>query len=319
MHKTLVTGGCGFIGSHLVEALVERGYQVVVLDNLLRGNKLPPETRSRVDFIEADVRDFAAVKKAMAGCFSVFHLAAYLGVDVVAENPVEAMEIEAIGTHNIVRAALDHQVSKIVYSSTSGVYGRHAIDQSVDEDFEVSPTSSYAIAKRFNEIYLQSVYRITGLESVSLRYFNVYGPRQDTRMVIPRFVEQAFKSEPITVYGNGTQTRDFTFIDDTVNATIAALQSVSGCHLLNVANGNDQSIRNLAETVVSLMESRSEIKFIDPPEGRSEFEVMRRAGNSAKLERLTGLRPSIPLAEGLPGTIDAIVRAIEEGQFVSCA
>lgn len=306
MPRVLVTGGCGFIGSHIVDRLLELGYDVVVLDNLLQDSKIQPKTTNEIEFILGDVRDQDTVLKATKGCKYVIHLAAYLGVDIVADNPVEAMEVESIGTHNVTHAVLANAVEKLVYASTSGVYGKTAISKAVDEDFTPSPSSSYAIAKRFNEIYLQGLFQEKAMESISLRYFNVYGARQDARMVIPRFLKQAMRGEPITVYGTGEQTRDFTYIDDTVEATINVMENVSGCHIVNVANGMDQSIFSVAEKLVELTKSTSEVRLVEPPPGRYDFEVMRRSGNSEKLQKLTGARPDIGLDEGLRRMLDSL-------------
>ena len=201
MSKVLITGGAGFIGSHLTEFLLNEGNEVVVLDNLLRGNKITSDVFKNIQFVEGDVRDADLVEKLAAGCDKIYHLAAVLGVDIVADNPVETMDTEVIGTRNVVNAALKNNVKKVVYASTSGVYGHSAIEKSVDEDIMIDPRTSYAMAKRYNEIYLKAIYEEKGLESVCLRFFNVYGARQDHRMVIPRFFEQALAGEPITVFG----------------------------------------------------------------------------------------------------------------------
>jgi UDP-glucose 4-epimerase len=185
--KILITGGAGFIGSHLTRHLLNQGNEIVVLDNLLRGNKIDKDVLNKIEFIYGDVRDVDVVKKASKNCDYIYHLAAILGVDIVADNPVETMETETIGTKNIVDAAILNNVKKIIYASTSGVYGHSDIEKSVDEEVIIDPKTSYAMAKRYNEIYLKSVFEEKGIESVCLRFFNVYGPNQDDRMVIPRF------------------------------------------------------------------------------------------------------------------------------------
>jgi len=303
--KVLVTGGAGFIGSNLVDGLLAKGYDVVVLDNFMRGNKLPRETLAKIDMVRGDVRDADTVTEAARGCGMIFHLAAYLGVDIVADNPVETMETEALGTRNVANAAIEHGVEKLIYASTSGVYGKAAIEQAVNENFDVSPSSSYAIAKRYNEIYLKGLFDEKNLQCFSLRFFNVYGPRQDTRMVIPRFMDQALDGKPITVFGNGQQTRDFTYIDDVVGAIIAIAETCNGCEIINIANGQDVSVLELAERIVKISGSSSQINQIAPPPGRYDFEVQRRCGNSAKMKRLTDFDLVTPLEEGLQKTFDA--------------
>ena len=248
--RILVTGGAGFIGSHISERLVRDGHDVVVLDNLLRGNKLTSYARDHVEFILGDVRNIEDVRRAMKSCDVVFHLAAILGVDVVADNHLETMDVEVIGTRNILNTALEQNVKKVLYASTSGIYGHSSIEKSVSEDVMVDSKTSYAMAKRFNEIYLLASYQERGIESVSLRFFNIYGLRQDERMVIPRFFEQALSGADLTVYGNGLQTRDFTYIDDAVEACMRLMEKSSGAQIVNIANENERTILDLANEIV---------------------------------------------------------------------
>lgn len=297
--KTLVTGGAGFIGSHLVAKLLELGYDIVVLDNFRRGNKLDKEVIKSIELIEGDIRNETDVLKAAQNCDYIFHFAAVLGVDIVADNPVETMETEVLGMMNVVRAAILNGTEKLIYASTSGVYGKSAIEEAVREDFNVSPKSSYAIAKRYNEIYLASLYEEKILESVSLRFFNVYGPKQDKRMVIPRFFNQAMKGEPITVYGSGEQTRDFTYVDDVIEATIRLAKLAKGCEIFNISNEDEHTIKELAEKIASICNSDSEIIYINPPKNRYDFEVERRFGSSQKLYEITKFKPNTSLEVGL--------------------
>ena len=296
--RILITGGAGFIGSHLTEALVGMDNEVVVLDNLLRGNKIPREILKKITFIKGDVRDRDAVFQASHGCDYIFHLAAILGVDIVADNPIETMDTEVMGMQNISQAALVNK-AKIIYASTSGIYGHNAIEQSVTEDIMVDPRTSYAMAKRYNEIYLAALHEEKGVQGIALRYFNVYGPRQDNRMVTPRFIEQAQNGNPITVFGEGSQTRDFTFIDDTIKATILAAEKVSGFQIFNIANEKEETILNLAKKIKVMVDSDSKILLIDSPKKRYDYEVGRRYGCSDKLLKFTGYKPNTRLEEGL--------------------
>ena len=296
--KILITGGAGFIGSNLAKRLVKDDHNVVVLDSLLRGNKLDKETFEKVTFVHGDVRDLETVTKASQGCDLIFHFAAVLGVDIVADNPVETMDVEVIGTRNVVNAAEVNNIKRIMYASTSGIYGHSAIENALTEEVLVDPRTSYAMAKRYNEIYLASHYEEKGLDVVSLRFFNVYGWNQDNRMVVPRFFEQAIAGERITVFGSGKQTRDFTFIDDTVEACIR-LMDVKGCHIVNIANEAEWCILDLAEQIKEITNSNSEIAFIDAPKKRYDYEVERRVGSSAKLQQLTDYKPETTLNDGL--------------------
>jgi UDP-glucose 4-epimerase len=296
--KVLITGGAGFIGSNLAKRLVNDGHSVVVLDSLLRGNKLDKETYSRVEFIKGDVRDQDIVIRASKDCDLIFHFAAVLGVDIVADNPVETMDVEVIGTRNVVEAAFLNNVKKIMYASTSGIYGHSAIENALTEEVLVDPRTSYAMAKRYNEIYLASHHEEKGLNVISLRFFNVYGKNQDNRMVVPRFFEQALQKEPITVFGTGHQTRDFTYIDDTVEACVRLIDS-NGCHIVNIANEEEWCIKDIAEQIKKITSSESEIIYIDAPKKRYDYEVERRVGSSSKLLSLTGFKPLTSLNEGL--------------------
>lgn len=302
--KAMVTGGAGFIGNHLVGRLVEMGYDVVVLDTLLRGNKLDKSVLEKVELIQGDVRDWDVVSRAAKGCDYLYHYAAMLGVDIVADHPVETMEIESAGLANVARAAMLHGARKVVYASTSGVYGKRAIEQAVDEEFEVSPNSSYSIAKRFNEIYLKSLFQEKQLESISIRYFNVYGPKQDQRMVMAKFFRQALEGKPITVYGSGKQTRDFTYVDDVVEATIQAAERVRGCQVFNLSHGQETTIHRLGEIICELCGSTSEVTLVNAPKGRYDFEVERRIGNSSKLRSFIGDFPVLSLEEGMQRTLE---------------
>ncbi len=296
--KVLITGGAGFIGSNLAKRLVNDGHSVVVLDSLLRGNKLDKETYASVEFIKGDVRDQETVIRASKNCDLIFHFAAVLGVDIVADNPVETMDVEVIGTRNVVEAAFINNVKKIMYASTSGIYGHSAIENALTEEVLVDPRTSYAMAKRYNEIYLASHHEEKGLNVISLRFFNVYGKNQDNRMVVPRFFEQASEGEPITVFGSGKQTRDFTYIDDTVEACVRLIDT-NGCHIVNIANEAEWCITDLAERIKKITGSNSDIIYLEAPKKRYDYEVERRVGSSDKLLALTGFKPLTSLDEGL--------------------
>jgi|TARA_B100000959_G_C14932159_1_gene604158 UDP-glucose 4-epimerase len=298
--KILVTGGAGFIGSHLVDKLLNLNHEVIVFDNLIRGTKL--KKNIDVNLINSNIKDKDAILQAAKNCEIIFHLAAFLGVDEVAKNPILTMETEAIGTYNVANAAIKNNVKKIVYASTSGIYGKADIDQAVKENFRVSPSSSYAIAKRYNEIYLKSLCDEHNIDTFSLRYFNIYGPRQDTRMVIPRFFQKAMNNQDLLVYGNGMQTRDFTYIDDTVNATSEIAFNCKGSEIINIAYGDDITMYNLAEKIIKITDSKSTIKLVENPYFRKEYEVERRFGSSEKLMSLIKYKPETNLDEGLKRT-----------------
>ena len=297
--KILVTGGAGFIGSNLSRKLVNEGHEVVVLDSLLRGNKLDKDTFSKVKFFKGDVRSRQLVLEASKGCDVIFHLAAVLGVDIVADNPVETMDVEVVGTRNVVEASETNNVKYILYASTSGIYSHSAIvKNALTEEVLVDPRTSYAMAKRYNEIYLASHHEERGINVISIRFFNVYGWNQDNRMVVPRFFEQCEESEDITVFGSGEQTRDFTYIEDTIEAC-CRLIGIKGSHIVNIANESEWCITELASEIKSITNAKSKITYLDAPKKRYDYEVERRVGSSEKLYKLTKYKPDTELREGL--------------------
>ncbi len=297
MKKILVTGGAGFIGSQLVEHLSKKNY-VTVIDNLSQGNKIK-NINKNIKIIKGDVRDNKLIDYHSRNCSSIFHLAAVLGVDVVSKKNVETMECEFEGLKNVCNAAKKNKIKKIIYSSSSGVYGKLNYKGNVKEDVVISPVSAYAIAKRSCEIYLKYFYLENKIDSIAVRLFNVYGPGQDTRMVIPRFIQQAKNDKPITIYGYGKQTRDFTYIDDCVRVFDLINKKINGFKILNSSRGQDFSVNELAKVIKKKFTSKSKIIHIKVPNNLEEFQVMKRSGNSSKLRNLIGYKPHTNLMDGL--------------------
>jgi UDP-glucose 4-epimerase len=299
--KALVTGAAGFVGSHLVDALLARGDTVVALDHRLRGKCLSDAVLARAAAIEADIFDAAAVAHAAQGCAAIFHCAAMVGVDAYTSQTARTMEVEEVGLRNVCAAAIAQKKTRVVYASSSAVYG-HADGRALDEALVVAPVSNYGIAKRFGELYLAAEYAEHGLRSAALRIFNIYGPRQDDRLVIPRFIRQAMAGEPIVIYGDGAQTRDFVYVGDAVAAAMSCAERVDGCEIFNVCSGRDTAIAALADRIITLTGSRSSIARRTPPVVRTAFEIERSVGSRDKLARLVALPPT-PLDDGLQRTI----------------
>lgn len=304
--KVLVTGGAGFIGSHIVESLIEQGDEVVVLDLMMHGNKIPEHIMHKITLVEGDVCDRELVFKLTNGCERVFHLAALLGVEVVSNNEKKAMDIEMEGIINVCNAAIASGTKKVIYTSTSAVYGDICENENVSEDIPSNPKSSYAISKRHNEFYLATVLKEHGIESLSLRIFNVYGPMQDERMVIPRFLKNALEGNPIVVFGDGSQTRDFTYVKDVVHSMMLLADKVPGAEIFNIALGKDTTIIQLAEDIKKITQSNSPIILQDNPKERKSYEVQRRIGSADKLEKYTGYRPQTELTEGLKYCLESL-------------
>lgn len=248
----LVTGGAGFIGSHLVEFLSKSG-QVVIIDDLSTGkmvNLEPIRDPENVNLHKADIRRMEAIKPLFKDVDFVFHLAALADVPSSVRDPITSNQINVDGTLNVLAASRDEGVRKVVYSSSSAVYGDAEVP--VREDAAVNPKSPYAVSKLVGELYCKVFQELYGLRTVSLRYFNVYGPRQNPESqygaVIPAFASRLLRGEQPRIYGDGTQTRDFVYVADVVRANIAAAESgASG--VINIAGGSPITIKRLFELI----------------------------------------------------------------------
>lgn len=294
--KYLVTGGAGFIGSHLSEELSKKG-KVVVIDNLFQGNKL--KLNRNIKLVRSDIRNKKMIEKYSKGCNAIFHLAAVIGVDIVSQNKVENMNVEFEGLKNICESAKKNKVKKIIYASSSGVYGKLNYENKVKEDMIIAPISGYAMAKRACEIYLQNFQKENNIHCASVRLFNVYGKKQDVRMVIPRFIELAKTNQDIVIYGNGKQTRDFTHVNDCIKTFVRLEKKIKGYEVFNSSKGIDIEIGKLAKIIIKLFKSKSKIKFIKTPKNLEEFQVLKRCGNSNKIFKYLKFKPSIKLIDGL--------------------
>ncbi|MBI2466502.1 MAG: GDP-mannose 4,6-dehydratase [Candidatus Rokubacteria bacterium] len=309
--KALLTGGAGFIGSHLTEALLAAGQDVVVLDDLSTGrleNLQGVQGHPRFTLAVGSVKDEALVQKLTADADVVYHLAAAVGVRLILERPVETIETNIVGTEMVLRAAA-HRLTRVVLASTSEVYGKNdRVPLSEDDDRILGPTTksrwSYAGSKAIDEFLGLAYHRERGLPVVILRFFNTVGPRQTGRygMVVPRFVRQALDGQPITVYGDGRQSRCFTDVEDAVRATIAlSLSPEAPGHVFNVGAAEEVTIAQLAERVKALTGSPSSIVHVPYDEAyQPGFEdLRRRVPDLHKIERAIGYRPRVSLDETL--------------------
>lgn len=253
--RALVTGGAGFIGSHLVDALLEAGGTVRVLDDLSSGRRENLEkVAGAIEFVEGDIRDLGVVRRACEGVDRVFHLAAVGSVPRSMKDPAHTLSVNVGGTANVLAAARDSGVPRVVYSSSSSVYG-DSETLPKREGEEGRPLSPYALSKRMNEELADVFARCYGMELVGLRYFNVFGPRQDPEgpyaAVVPRFFKACLSGEAPVIYGDGEQSRDFTFVADAVRANLlAACAPASACgRVYNVAGGRGITVNRLADAV----------------------------------------------------------------------
>jgi|TARA_B110001452_G_C15223084_1_gene423963 UDP-glucose 4-epimerase len=302
MNKILITGGAGFIGSHLTEFLSKKN-NIIVIDNFSHGNKIK-RLNKNIKIIKGDVRDGDLLNFYSRNCASIFHLAAVLGVDIVSKKNLETMECEFEGIQNVCNAAKKNKINKIIYSSSSGVYGKLNYKKNVKESATVAPVSAYSVSKRACEFYLKSFYQENKITAIAVRLFNLYGPRQDDRMVIARFIKQALANKPITVYGSGKQTRDFTYIDDCIKVFDLLNKKIKGFHIINSSKGKDFNILGLAKKIKKNLKSKSKIIHLKVPKNLEEFQVLKRCGDSSKLNKLINYKPSTNFITGLQKTID---------------
>jgi len=309
MSNYLITGGAGFIGSHLAEALLARGQQVAIIDDLSTGrmaNIAPLIGRPGFHFAIADVRDAIVLDRLASEADVIFHLAAAVGVQLVVDRPVHTIETNISGTEAVLRAALRYR-AKVLITSTSEVYGKGVrVPFAEEDDVVLGPTSkhrwAYAASKMVDEFLGLAYQHEYGLPVVIVRLFNTVGPRQTGRygMVLPRFVGQAIRGEPITVYGDGMQTRSFCDVADAVRALMGLIEhSDAAGRVFNVGSQEEVTIRQLAELVKAVTGSRSEIRYIPYAEAYAPgFEdLRRRVPDTSRVRELIGWSPQISLEE----------------------
>ena len=303
--KVLVTGGAGFIGSHLAEALVERGNRVRVIDDLSAGNRKNLDRFSRrVEFIRGDIRQEAVLRRAVRGVEVVFHQAALRSVPKSVDNPVAYHEVNVTATFHLLRFAKEAGVRRIVYASSSSVYGDHTpLPQS--ETILPKPQSPYAASKLAMEVYCTMFTRLHGLETVGLRYFNVFGPRQSLEnkyaVAVPKFITSLLKGEPPPIHGDGKQTRDFTYVKNVVEANLkaAGARGAAG-EVFNVAMGNRHSVLELAKLLAGILRIPIGPKFLPKRPG----DVLHTWADVRKARRILRFRGSVGFREGLKQTAE---------------
>jgi nucleoside-diphosphate-sugar epimerase len=305
MTTCLVTGGAGFIGSHIVEALIEKGEQVRVFDNFSTGKRENlSEVSHLVKMIEGDVRNFTLCAHAMEGVEYVIHLAALHEVPRSVERPLETHEVNVTGILNLLLAARDGGIKRLVYASSSAVYGNSPILPR-SESMMLSPISSpYAVSKLTGEYYCQLFSYLYGFETVSLRYFNVYGPRQDSTShyagVIPKFISALLSDIAPTIHGDGEQSRDFVYVADCVAATLTACRKpdLSGA-VLNIGTGQRTTVNHLCTLLQGMLHRKTLPRFDAPQPG----DIRHYYADIEKARRALCYQPSWDIDEGLRKTV----------------
>jgi len=304
----LVTGGAGFIGSHLVERLLREGGRVRVLDNFSTGTRamLPfaPQYGKELEVIEGDIRDLADVECAAAGARVIFHQAAMRSVPRSVHDPLGANDNNVNGTLHVLQAARTARVARVVYASSSSVYGASP-ELPKREEQRPSPISPYAVSKAAGEQYAAVWNRLYGVETVGLRYFNVFGPRQDPASeyaaVIPRFIRWALAGEPLEVHGDGTQSRDFTYIDNVVEANFLAARAPQAAgEVFNVGCGERISLLAIIEILERSLGRALHRRHTPTRAG----DVAHTLADIGKATRLLAYRPQVAFEEGLRRTLE---------------
>jgi UDP-glucose 4-epimerase len=306
MHsKVLVTGGAGFIGSHVVERLVKEGYEVRILDNLTTGkleNIQSHLSLGEIEFVKGDIRDLSTVKESLENIDAIIHFAALVSVPLSIENPNLTFDINLLGTLNLLRLSVEKNIGRFVFISSCAVCGDPKL-LPVTEESPTNPISPYAESKLIGERYCQGFSERNLLQTVILRFFNVYGPRQgmnDYSGVITRFVDLAKNKSPLTIYGDGLQTRDFVNVADIAEAVLAAVRSSCVSGVFNVGSGKHTTINELAQTILQLVGVDVEIRHKEYRAG----DIRDSYADISKARKFLGFEPKVSLNEGLKVLLD---------------
>ena len=299
--KILVTGGAGFIGSNVADAFIAVGHQVAIVDNLTTGKK--ENLNPKAEFFPLDIRD-ARLSEAINEFAPdvIAHLAAQIDVRKSVSDPVFNAEVNELGTLNLLRAAVQNKVGKIIFSSTGGaIYGEVTEKAGADEDHAQEPISPYAITKRSVEMYLYAFWKLYGLKFTALRYGNVYGPRQDPlgeAGVIAIFCGKLLKGEAPTIYGDGKQLRDYVYVEDVAQANLRALDKADG-EIINIGVGQGTSVNELFLILSEILKFKQKAVYAPPRAG----ELFRSVLNCAKAKKVLGWQAKVGIREGLAKTI----------------
>jgi nucleoside-diphosphate-sugar epimerase len=303
--RYVVTGGAGFIGSNTVDELVRRGHSVVVLDDLSAGKEENlAEIRNKISFIKGSITDLEAVRKAMHEAEFVIHLAARTSVPRSVKDPLETNRINVEGTLNVLVAARDAKVKRVVFAASSSAYGETAILPKV-ETMQPEPISPYGVSKYACELYTQTFGRVYGLENVCLRYFNIFGPRQDPASpysgVLAKFCMDFLEATPPVVFGNGEQSRDFTFVDNAVAANLLACEAPNASgKVFNIGTGGRVTLNETIALLAKLSGTTLEAKYEPPRDG----DIRDSQADITQARELLKYEPAISFEEGLSRTLD---------------
>jgi nucleoside-diphosphate-sugar epimerase len=311
--RYLVTGGAGFIGSHIVKRLVADGAHVRVIDNLSTGQaRRLDSVRAKIDFIQGDLADAAASRDAVEGMDYVLHQAAVPSVQRSVADPVATNRANVTGTVNLLEACRQAQVRRIVFAASSSAYGDTEMLPK-REDMDSNPLSPYALQKFVGERYCRLYYDLYGLESISLRYFNVFGPEQDPHSeysaVVPKFISALLAKQPITIHGDGEQSRDFTYIENVVEANLLALKAPNAAgSMCNIGCGERITLNRLVSLLEKQLGVKAQVTFAPPKAG----DVRHSLADIERAKAILGYEPKVMVEEGLGRTIAAMKGSAED-------
>lgn len=306
MTTYLVTGGAGFIGSHVAEALLARGDKVRILDNFSTGSRDSLSVLTGAEVVEGDVRSYHTVREAVDGVHFVLHQAALPSVPRSVRDPITSNDVNVVGTLNVLNASRDAKVARLIYASSSSIYGRNS-ELPKREDMMPVPISPYSVSKLAGENYCRAFTELYGFETVMLRYFNVFGPRQNPNSqysaVIPRFIELLLRGESPPVTGDGTQTRDFTFVENVVSANLAACTApnVAG-RIFNIAAGKRISVLELLQNLGDIVGQVPKPTFHPSRIG----DILHSYASIEAARHALGYQPKVGFREGLSRTVAAM-------------
>lgn len=304
MSKIIVTGGAGFIGSHLAEKLAKEGHEIIVIDNLDPFYSIELKKRNlncvlkynNASFVEGDICNLDFLRKVInEGTDFVFHEAAQAAVRISVDNPFKPNNVNILGTLNVLKASLEADVKRVINASSSSVYG--SIEYlPFDEKHPTKPASPYGVSKLAGENYCRVFYEVYGLPTVSFRYFSVYGPRMRPDLAIFTFTKKMIKNEFLTIFGDGNQTRDFTYIDDVVKANVKVLETNrADGKVINIGSGNRINVNDLTTNLNEIIGGSSNMKYIETQKG----DALHTLANIDLANRLLGYLPSVAIEEGL--------------------
>ncbi len=307
--KALISGGAGFIGSHITDEILRRGYSARILDNFSTGRRTNIQHLDGIaEIFEGDLRSYHLVYEAVQGCDVIFHQGALPSVPRSVKDPITTDEVNVLGTLHILQAARDCGVKRVVIASSSSIYGSNPALPKV-ETMTPQPKSPYAVSKLAGEHYAQVFHQLYGLETVCLRYFNVFGSRQDPTSqysaVIPKFINAILNKRPITVFGDGSQSRDFTYIDNVVSANLLASETEGiGGAVFNVGLHQQISLNEMIEALFKILNSETEVIYNTERMG----DVKHSCADNNKIVECLGFKTVIPFEEGLRRTVESFLK-----------